>query len=72
MFIFRIFSQCLLNASFEMRNCAGELNVVTIFVCSAALKSHHVSGRQKAKFARRCAYLEDSLEKKKKKSRAII
>lgn len=67
MFIFRIFSQCLLNASFEMRNCAGELNVVTIFVCSAALKSHHVSGRQKAKFARRCAYLEDSVEKKKKR-----
>lgn len=66
MFIFRVFSQCLLNASFEMRNCAGELNVVTIFVCGAALKSHHVSGRQKAKFAQRCAYLEDSVKKKKR------
>lgn len=74
MFIFRIFSQCLLNASFEMWNCAGELNVVTIFVCGAALKSHHVSGRQKAKYAQRCAYLEGSVKKKekKKKSRAII
>lgn len=41
--------------------------MVTIFVCGAALKSHHVSGRQKAKYAQRCAYLEGSVKKTEKK-----
>lgn len=40
--------------------------MVTIFVCVAALKSHHVSGRQRTTFAQRRAYLEDAVQKKEK------